>query len=54
MSIAPFHVHIVQLGAEPEVVEAVGALERALESDGIDVLVDDREERRASSSRTPI
>jgi prolyl-tRNA synthetase len=45
LSIAPYHVHITQLGAEPEVVEAVKTLERELEAQGVEVLVDDREER---------
>jgi prolyl-tRNA synthetase len=45
MSIAPYQVHIVQVGVEPEVIEAVSTLERELESLGIDVLVDDRDER---------
>ncbi len=45
LSIAPYHVHIAQLGAEPEVVEAVATLERELEARGVEVLVDDREER---------
>jgi len=45
MSIAPFHVHIVQLGSEPAVVDAVISLEKELEAAGIDVLVDDRDER---------
>ncbi len=45
MSIAPYQVHLVQLGAEPEVVEAVARLEAELEALGVEVLVDDREER---------
>lgn len=45
MSIAPYHVHITQLGAEPEVLEAVAALEASLEQAGVEVLVDDRAER---------
>jgi prolyl-tRNA synthetase len=45
MSIAPYPVHLVQVGSEPEVLEAVSRLERDLEARGIDVLVDDREER---------
>jgi prolyl-tRNA synthetase len=44
-SIAPYDVHVVQLGAEPEVVEAVAKLERELEAKGLEVLVDDRDER---------
>ncbi len=45
MSVAPFQVHVVQLGAEPEVVEASSRLEAALEQLGLEVLLDDREER---------
>ncbi len=45
INIAPYQVHIAQLGEEPEVVAAVAELERALEQAGIDVLVDDRDER---------
>jgi prolyl-tRNA synthetase len=44
-SIAPYQVHVAQLGSEPEVVAAVARLEQELETRGIDVLVDDREER---------
>ena len=45
MSIAPYQVHITQLGEEEAVVTAVAELEQALEARGIDVLVDDRDER---------
>lgn len=45
MSIAPYQLHIVQLGSEPEVVAAVEKLERELEARGIEVLIDDRDER---------
>ncbi|HEY5956101.1 MAG TPA: proline--tRNA ligase, partial [Polyangiaceae bacterium] len=45
MSIAPYHIHIVQLGNEPEVIEAVQLLERGLMERGIEVLIDDRDER---------
>lgn len=45
MALAPYQVHVVQVGTEPEVVAAVEDLERALEARGIDVLVDDRDER---------
>ncbi len=45
MSIAPYQVHVVQLGTEPEVLAAVTQLERELGERGIEVLVDDREER---------
>jgi prolyl-tRNA synthetase len=45
MSVAPFQVHVVQLGQEPAVVEATATLEAALERLGLEVLVDDRDER---------
>jgi prolyl-tRNA synthetase len=45
MSIAPYQVHIVQLGAEPEVEAAILLLERERQERGIEVLIDDREER---------
>ncbi len=45
MSIAPYQVHIVQLGLEPEVAAAVDELEHKLETAGLEVLVDDREQR---------
>jgi prolyl-tRNA synthetase len=45
MSIAPYQLHIVQLGSEPEVVEAVRQLEQGLMARGIEVLIDDRDER---------
>lgn len=45
MSIAPYQVHVVQVGTEPEVLDAVFRIERELEQRGIEVLVDDREER---------
>jgi prolyl-tRNA synthetase len=38
-------VHIVQLGSEPEVIEAVQKLEQGLAALGIEPLVDDRDER---------
>jgi prolyl-tRNA synthetase len=44
-SIAPYPVHIVQLGSEPEVIEAVQKLEQGLAALGIEPLVDDRDER---------
>jgi prolyl-tRNA synthetase len=44
-AIAPYAVHIVQLGLEPEVVEAVQKLENELLELGIEPLVDDRDER---------
>jgi prolyl-tRNA synthetase len=45
LSIAPYPVHVVQLGQEPEVVEAVARLERELTDLGLEPLVDDRDER---------
>jgi prolyl-tRNA synthetase len=45
MSVAPFQVHLVQLGLEPEVVAATARLEAELEQLGVEVLVDDRDER---------
>ena len=45
ISIAPYQVHLVQLGSEPEVVAEIARLEQELEAAGIEVLVDDREER---------
>jgi prolyl-tRNA synthetase len=45
MAVAPFHVHVVQLGVEPDVVSAVAQLEKELEARGIELLVDDRDER---------
>ena len=45
MSVAPYPVHVVQVGSDPNVVEAVATLERELAARGIEVLVDDRDER---------
>src|SRR5262249_35589907 len=45
MSIAPYPVHVVQVGSEPNVVEAVGKLESELAAAGIQALIDDRDER---------
>jgi prolyl-tRNA synthetase len=45
MSIAPYQVHIVQVGTEPEVLAAVQQLEQELQSLGVEVLIDDRVER---------
>ena len=45
MSLAPYQVHVVALGSSPEVAAAVAKLESGLEQAGIEVLVDDREER---------
>jgi prolyl-tRNA synthetase len=36
---------LVQLGSEPEVIAEVARLEAALETAGVEVLIDDREER---------
>ncbi|MCQ2092080.1 MAG: proline--tRNA ligase [Fibrobacter sp.] len=44
-SIAPFQVEIVPIGKEPELVELAEKFEAELEANGIDVLVDDRDER---------
>lgn len=44
-SVAPYPVHIVQLGAAQEVVDAVARLERELTAAGLEPLVDDRDER---------
>ena len=41
-AVAPYQVHIVQLGEEPAVVEQVARSEAELEAAGIDTLVDDR------------
>ena len=45
MSIAPYPVHVVQVGAEPEVQAAVAQLESELQERGIEGLIDDRDER---------
>jgi len=45
ISIAPYQVHLVQVGSEPEVVAEIARLEQELEALGVEVLVDDREER---------
>lgn len=45
MAVAPFQVLLVQLGTEPAVLDAVARLERELETRGVDLLVDDRDER---------
>ncbi len=44
-TLAPFDVHVVVLGGDkPEVAEALGELETALEAAGLEALVDDRDE----------
>src|SRR5207244_1016222 len=45
MSVAPFQVHVVQVGDDPSVVAAVAGLEAELEQLGLEVLIDDRDER---------
>jgi prolyl-tRNA synthetase len=45
LSISPYHVHVVQVGVEAEVVAAVARLESELEQHGLEVLIDDRDER---------
>jgi prolyl-tRNA synthetase len=45
MSIAPFHVLIVQISKDPEILQASEQLEKELTEQGIEVLVDDRDER---------
>jgi prolyl-tRNA synthetase len=44
-SIAPFQVEIVPIGKEAELMELAEKFEKELEAAGIDVLVDDRDER---------
>lgn len=44
-SVAPYPVHIVQVGSSPEVVAAVEQLERELTARGLEPLIDDRDER---------
>jgi prolyl-tRNA synthetase len=43
--ITPFHVHVVNIGKEPEVVEACEKLVAEYEAAGLEVLYDDRDER---------
>jgi prolyl-tRNA synthetase len=45
MAVAPYQVHVVPLGVSAEVADATRAIETGLENAGIEVLVDDREER---------
>jgi prolyl-tRNA synthetase len=45
MSLAPYHVHVVTLGRDAEVVGAARSLHGALEAAGVQVLWDDRDER---------
>ena len=45
VEVAPFDLHVVVLGGDkPEVAEALGELEAALEAAGLEALVDDRDE----------
>lgn len=43
--IAPFHVQLVNIGQEPEVIAACESLAKELEAAGFEVLFDDRDER---------
>src|SRR5206468_9612827 len=43
--LAPFHVHVLPLADKGKVFEAAVALESELEKAGVEVLVDDRDER---------
>jgi prolyl-tRNA synthetase len=45
VSIAPYPVHIVQLGESPEIARVVSELEQALTASGLEPLVDDRDQR---------
>jgi len=45
IAIAPYHVHVVPLGDSQAVADATNAIEAGLEAAGIEVLVDDRNER---------
>jgi prolyl-tRNA synthetase len=45
LAVAPYPVHVIQVGSEPSVVEAVAKLEAELKALGIEPLVDDRDER---------
>jgi prolyl-tRNA synthetase len=45
ISVAPYQVHLTQLGAGEELERRVSEIEKGLEALGIEVLVDDREER---------
>jgi prolyl-tRNA synthetase len=45
MSLAPYHVHVVTLGRDADVLPAARSLCEALEATGVDVLWDDRDER---------
>jgi prolyl-tRNA synthetase len=45
VTVAPFHVSLLSLGADPEVVDATEALYQSLTAAGIEVLYDDRPDR---------
>jgi prolyl-tRNA synthetase len=45
ISVAPYQVHLTQLGDGADVERWIGEIERGLEAKGIEVLVDDRDER---------
>jgi prolyl-tRNA synthetase len=45
ISVSPYHVHLTQLGEGGEVERCVSEIEKGLEASGLDVLVDDRDER---------
>jgi prolyl-tRNA synthetase len=45
ISVAPYQVHLTQLGEDAEVQRWVSDIEKGLEGRGLEVLVDDREER---------
>lgn len=44
-AVAPYPVHVVQVGSEPNVVDAVATLEHELAALGVEALIDDRDER---------
>jgi prolyl-tRNA synthetase len=45
ISVAPYHVHLVTLGKEADLVSVAAALHKDLQDVGIEVLWDDRDER---------
>jgi prolyl-tRNA synthetase len=45
LAIAPFHAAVLPLGKEPELVEAAEQVAAALAAAGVEVLLDDRDER---------
>lgn len=50
--IAPFHVHLVSIGREPEITEACAGLKTQWEAAGFEVLYDDRDERPGAKFAT--